>query len=896
MALEETLGAVRGQVGSLRTLVARTQAASLALKERLRSEPSAAATEEDRVVVEPSAARSCPDGCERHGNCNALTGECSCSLTHRGAACEAPTMPACELDAEGHVINLSLLASESFWWQLRDVRVGEERRTKPLHRWVGVVPCACVREAVAAFSLQSTPSPAEWPEHIGHLELALQRVVCVVTPLAAGALWEHGGEQGLRYSYVPVVAWLKSYPAHSPQLLAEGLVHEEDYLRPKAAHLMRLPSRRPAPPALPPLELGSVLPQLGQLTLLPLRRCGARRCHLAGWCGQWVSAAAAARQARPGSGPAVAACHCLAAMHGEGEAVRREPRRFSPRHDPGECAPPAAERWREGDERPRRAREAHEIARFDAVHDRLGADRWRVAQPTKPRTKACPNQCLGRGVCAFGFCHCAKGYWGLDCGLSLPRAQQLAAETRRPRIYVYEVPSALRRSCGTWALPEDLSDRLLLSPYLEPSPERADLFWLYGCPNGDTVLPALRWLKRALPFWNASVREGRARHVVVVGHEEGWAEVWQLLGRWLAGNGDHANHLHGWDDLHPASASRQIASIQLSGLSDYAAPGGARPIRGVSPGAPCRVCFQPGKDVMVPGYPGVMDYPDDEGLPAFAYLFEGQPSVPRRARLSDCQRIATARPYLRGGKQLAPRHLSPRVFFSGAVQTKTRGPGLYEPSRLLLYLCHKNRSKEQDFIVRQTESVTVSVSPWEVERPVDPMPLLRHASMCVVPEGKIGSYGHRSLMALMMGCVPLLTKERYSFNFFHEVLEWRNLSVHVPPMRVPELARLLDEADAHQHVEAMRRAATPLRRRLLWASIYGSCHLGEGEGGDLDAFDTLMEVLRRPRTHFELSAVHSAPRAPEMLDELYPALRKLHHPECTQGYQCFDKHRRSCFP
>jgi len=295
---------------------------------------------------------------------------------------------------------------------------------------------------------------------------------------------------------------------------------------------------------------------------------------------------------------------------------------------------------------------------------------------------------------------------------------------------------------------------------------------------------------------------------------------------------------------------------------------------------------------MVPGYPGVMDYPDDEGLPAFAYLFEGQTTKRRRDRLSDCERIAAARPYLRGGKQLAPRRLSPRVFFSGAVQTKTRGPGLYEPSRLLLYLCHKNRSKEQHFMVRQTESVTISVNPWEVETPVDPMPHLRHASFCVVPEGKIGSYGHRSLMALMMGCVPLLTKELYSFNFFHEVLEWRNLSVHVPPMLVPDLSSLLDEVD----VEAMRAAATAVRRRLLWTSIYGSCHLAEGEGGGLDAFDTLMEVLRRPRTHFKLSSVHNAPRAPEMLDELYPALKKLHHPECTQAYQCFDKHRRSCFP
>ena len=39
------------------------------------------------------------------------------------------------------------------------------------------------------------------------------------------------------------------------------------------------------------------------------------------------------------------------------------------------------------------------------------------------------------------------------------------------------------------------------------------------------------------------------------------------------------------------------------------------------------------------------------------------------------------------------------------------------------------------------------VNPWEIERPLDPYPYTRHASTCVVPEGKIGSYGHRSLMA-----------------------------------------------------------------------------------------------------------------------------------------------------
>ena len=38
-----------------------------------------------------------------------------------------------------------------------------------------------------------------------------------------------------------------------------------------------------------------------------------------------------------------------------------------------------------------------------------------------------------------------------------------------------------------------------------------------------------------------------------MGHEEGWAEVWQLLGRWLGPNFDHANNQRGWDDIHPAS-------------------------------------------------------------------------------------------------------------------------------------------------------------------------------------------------------------------------------------------------------------------------------------------------------------------------------------------------------
>ena len=52
---------------------------------------------------------------------------------------------------------------------------------------------------------------------------------------------------------------------------------------------------------------------------------------------------------------------------------------------------------------------------------------------------------------------------------------------------------------------------------------------------------------------------------------------------------------------------------------------------------------------------------------------------------------------------------------------------------------------------------------------MDAFALTRQASACIVPEGKIGSYGHRTTPALFLGCVPVLTKELFSFNFFHEV-------------------------------------------------------------------------------------------------------------------------------
>ena len=175
---------VRRQLGRVHRLLNETEAANARLRAelgRMSAEGAAAAAAAAADAADaaapaggapralappsPSTPPRCPRGCTRHGNCNGLTGECACPLTHRGPACDEPTMPACATGVDDGTINLSWLVSEAFWYGLRDIRSDgtDGRRQAPNSRWVGVVPCACVLQAIAVFSMQAAPAAVSAP-------------------------------------------------------------------------------------------------------------------------------------------------------------------------------------------------------------------------------------------------------------------------------------------------------------------------------------------------------------------------------------------------------------------------------------------------------------------------------------------------------------------------------------------------------------------------------------------------------------------------------------------------------------------------------------------------------------------------------------------------------------
>jgi hypothetical protein len=203
----------------------------------------------------------------------------------------------------------------------------------------------------------------------------------------------------------------------------------------------------------------------------------------------------------------------------------------------------------------------------------------------------CAGQCSGRGRCLNGWCHCARGAYGADCGLSGEERETLswdadganasararvdaAGAPLRPRIYVYELPprfnawfrvAAPDRNSGV-----QLHERLLASRYRTTDPEEADFFYVPVSPMGQqnhyNAVRAARWVATQYPYW---ARRRGADHLYT------WP--WDFGACWVGG--------------HPLlNASIQLSHFGLDTLmQEYACD--------------CPMCapsYTRGKDIVIP--------------------------------------------------------------------------------------------------------------------------------------------------------------------------------------------------------------------------------------------------------------------------------------------------------
>jgi hypothetical protein len=803
-----------------------------------RSQPQLAGGSADDAGRAATAAllRECPLGCSGVGTCDEVSGTCACPLTRAGAACEEHTMRACEASDDGETLNLSVMATEPFWHGVPNAAAAG---AAPV-RWLGPLPCACVLQALGALAGAHASGEGRFARWWGSAPEMLYsvHVPCVRAPPGAsvGSLARGAGAPA---DWASVLVWSWDYKlANNPRLLLPPLKPAE----PPAGLEARVSTtwaaelwqsaigREPAATAATDALLRGAtvgLPGGWQppLELRPSAAC-AHGCHGGGWCvaDSPAAAAAAAAARRPGG----ARCECFDQLGADID--RASPGGLERAVPDAHCAPPAG---------------AAADAPPSAAVGRFGPDRWRRWHWTahmrfsQAELPDCPNGCRGLGRCEYGFCSCPAGRWGLDCGHTragalaelLGRARGDGGGGARPRIYVYNTPPALRRACTPWILPELVGDALLRSAHSSALASGADYYWLYGCAlPGSLVIHALDWARRALPFWNASAAAlaargasggggggGGATHLIVSPSEHGWPEAWQAawMGRsthaagspsWLRPGSDW------WRQIAPDSAERVLGSLQLEGAADT---------RFKRELPPCHICFQRGKDVMVPAFRGVNDYPTERECGRL------------RRGLSPWAADAPAE------ADFEARRAATDLFFAGAVHTrKDVQPSRYEPWRLW-----RNAS---GFRLLQTERHPNVVDPREGwSQHVDLYAELRAAKACMVPMGKTGNYGQRMIPAMLAGCIPVVTKPAGSAQLLDEALNWPAFSLHVPHERAATLGPAIRGLDREAR-RAMQRELGCAWRRVLWTRVYGPCVGTErAADGEADAFDTLMDALRR---------------------------------------------------
>lgn len=374
----------------------------------------------------------------------------------------------------------------------------------------------------------------------------------------------------------------------------------------------------------------------------------------------------------------------------------------------------------------------------------------------------------------------------------------------RPRIYVYQMPANLTMEATTEKGVHPgtvILDALYRSNYYERDPSKADYFWIPGSGrfrNKEVMIEVLQYVRLKQPWWNMTVSQGQARHILVTTRD---SDPGQSFGWPLYRTDEHIP-----TDLNPAHPDRNIIFLSFNGMRDG-------PFQNK---ADCVVCFQPGKDIMMPKFQGICNGP----LCGF-----------------DLQTLRQKSLWALPPEQLQDVIGRPRkrlMFFGGSTLDHHDFTG--RGGVALFYGTDKR--------------YLVQVSRTSKRRIRFPDAML-NSDFCFSPLGGNGGPTDRYVSAVMFGCIPILlnTSHIYKDRIAHslpleEVLPWHTFATVIDNYDITNLDNQLQ--CLAPNVAQMRTALKEVWPSLVWTTLYGRFL---NESGRDDAFHTLMRVLESRIAH-----------------------------------------------
>ena len=400
------------------------------------------------------------------------------------------------------------------------------------------------------------------------------------------------------------------------------------------------------------------------------------------------------------------------------------------------------------------------------------------------------------------------------------------ASTKKPKIYVYELPEGLRARAERLAGADKaraLEDRCKNDPSIYTSDgAQADYYWIPG--QGPVFVD---YVKKSFPFWNQTVEAKQARHIMAALFDSGAGETFGE-GNSLS-NPDRIKTFP--PDIDPGSSERNIIYLTWNGRRDVYPADDHKDYR-------CGVCFQVGLDIMIPTMENVCG-PLCSGIS----IHELRNSSVWSNRSDDSSWYTKSR-----------RH---RIFFVGTSPSyKHDGTG-----RGTFFVNHYNDSRNV-IASRGHPHHHANLYPQHLTTPM----VMPHSDFSFSPLGVNGGDTDRYVPAVLYGSVPVLLNSSVLGNQprtgipqalpLEEAIDWRSFSTLVDEHSLDSLDQQLDCLSPK--LPEMRQAMKEVWESLLWSSLYSGKFKSPqstyptphniresylGESGEKDAFVMLMKVL-----------------------------------------------------